>query len=809
MIVGDFNVHWDKSHDRERQQLSSLFETFNLVQHVTTATHTEGHILDLIVTRQEEDLVASCGVGDFISDHRAILVQLNCGKPHPIRKIVSFRKIKSLNSALLEHDIMTSDLHNAELDNVDDAVAAYNTVLCGLLDKYAPLQTRSVAERPPTSWISADILQAKRERRRSERVWRKSGLIVHRDIYRQNCMHVKELIQKSKIKHFQTKIEECEGDQRKLFQIVDKLLGRGKTTSLPTASSSLALAESFNSFFISKIATIRQDLSKLERSTHPLSFDLNSELKHCNKRLSDFQPTTKEEIQKIILNSSKASCILDPLPSTLLRQVLPPLLPVITHIVNLCLSSGHFPSVQKSAIVKPLLKKSSLSPEMFKNFRPVSNLPFLSKVIEKVVAVRLVDHLIDNSLLDDMQSAYRRHHSTETALLSVHNDLLTAVDEGKCAFLVLLDLSAAFDTVDHTILLSFLEHHIGLSGSVLGLLQSYLTGRTQCVSVDNILSDVSSLEFGVPQGSVLGPIAFCIYTLPLCTILRHHKLQYHIYADDTQIYFSFNILDSASSLLKIESCISDIRSWMIKNKLKINDSKTEFLVISSPKSTISRNIHLTIGQSSINPSESCRNLGVTFDQHLTMEKHIRVLCKTIHFHLRNIGAVRHLLTDRGAAQLIHALVTSRFDYCNSLLYGLPESKINILQKMQNIAARIVSRCPKFSHITPILHDLHWLPIKFRILFKILVFTYQVLDGTAPAYLCQLLETYQETRSLRSSEQHLLAMPKTRLRTYGDRSFMAAAPREWNNLPLELRLAPTLDSFKRALKSFLFKRYFDN
>ena len=189
-----------------------------------------------------------------------------------------------------------------------------------------------------------------------------------------------------------------------------------------------------------------------------------------------------------------------------------------------------------------------------------------------------------------------------------------------------------------------------------------------------------------------------------------------------------------------------------------------------------------------------------------MGKHIRVLCKTIHFHLRNIGAVRHLLTDRGAAQLIHALVTSRFDYCNSLLYGLPKSKINIPQKMQNIAARIESRCPKFSHITAILHDLHWLPIKFRILFKILVFTYQVLDGTAPAYLCQLLETYQETKSLRSSEQNL-AMPKTRLRTYGDRSSMAAAPREWNNLLLELLLAPTLD--KRTLKSVLFKRYFDN
>ena len=226
-------------------------------------------------------------------------------------------------------------------------------------------------------------------------------------------------------------------------------------------------------------------------------------------------------------------------------------------------------------------------------------------------------------------------------------------------------------------------------------------------------------------------------------------------------------------------------------------------------STISRNIHLTIGHSFINPSESCRNLGVTFDQHLTMEKHIQALYRTIHFHLRNIGTVCHVLTNRGAAQLIHALVTSRFDYYNPLLYGLRESEINILQRMHIVAARIVSRCPKFSHITPVLYDLHWLPIKFRIFFKILVFTYRVLDGTAPAYLCQLLQSYQQNRSLRSSGKHLLATSKARLKTNRDRCFMAAAPREWNNFPLELHVAPTLDSFKKSLTSLLFQGYFDD
>ncbi len=179
----------------------------------------------------------------------------------------------------------------------------------------------------------------------------------------------------------------------------------------------------------------------------------------------------------------------------------------------------------KSAIIHPLIKKPSLDPEILKNFRPVSNLSFISKVIEKVVAARLQDHMNANNLLDPMQSAYRAGYSTETALLRVHNDIVSSVDNGKGVFLVLLDLSAAFDTVDHEILLKFLEDYIGLDGSVLKLFDSYLSGRTQCVSISGVLSEFSDLLYGVPQGSVLGPIEFCIYTTALGAIFR---LQYSI-----------------------------------------------------------------------------------------------------------------------------------------------------------------------------------------------------------------------------------------------------------------------------------------
>jgi len=369
---------------------------------------------------------------------------------------------------------------------------------------------------------------------------------------------------------------------------------------------------------------------------------------------------------------------------------------------------------------------------------------------------------------------------------------------------VLLDLSAAFDTVDHSILLSFLKDHIGLSGAVLNILESYLQNRTQCISIDNILSEVSRLIFGVPQGSVLGPIIFCTYTIPLGAILRHHNMPYQIYADDTQLYCSSDLDSAAATLSSIEACVRDIRSWMIRNKLKINDEKTEFLIISSPRKCLHFEEELTIGQSCIAQCKSCRNLGVMFDQHVKMDVHINSICRSTHFHLRNIGAIRSVLTDAAAAQLIHALVTSRLDYCNSMLYDVYDNQRKRLQRIQNIACRIVCRAPKKSEVTDLMKGVHWLPIKQRIIFKILLLTFKALNNLAPEYLRELVTPYCPPRKLRSSELQELRVPKFRCRTFGDRSFEFAAATEWNELPLTIKESPSLATFKSNIKTHLFK-----
>ena len=328
------------------------------------------------------------------------------------------------------------------------------------------------------------------------------------------------------------------------------------------------------------------------------------------------------------------------------------------------------------------------------------------------------------------------------------------------------------------------------------------------MSVNGVISEFCHLVFGVPQGSVLGPHIFCTYLLPLGSILQHHKLDYHIYADDTQVYCSTNLLNPQDDLKRITACVADIRTWMIQNKLKINDDKTEFLILHSSHKEFTANLNFEIGQTLVKPSDTCRNLGVIFDSHMKMENQIQSICQSVNFHLRSINSVRDSLTDEATVLLVHALITSKLDYCNSLLHGLPDKLINCLQRLQNIAARIVSRTSKFEHITPVMYELHWLPVEMRIRFKLLLLVYQCVQQTAPTYLCELVHEKKKSKyGIPSYELDHLHIPDSETKTYGDRAFCFNGPREWNKLSLEIRQSKSVEVFKTKLKTLLFKEYY--
>ncbi len=804
LLMGDFNFHIEDHDDNAASRFCSLLGSFDLAQHVCQPTHRDGHTLDLVITRTSEKIIEDIFVTDpVISDHSAIHFKLCIEKPKPLTKTVSYRKWKHIDLEQFKNDISESTIFTEPQTTVDNLVLQYNTVLSSLVDRHAPLKIKTITIRPSAEWYTEEIDEAKRVRRRLEKRSRRTGLYVDSQQYESQCYHINNLLVTTKEKFYCDKIQDNPGDHKALFQVTNKLLNRQVEQQLPAHDSLPELAEKFADFFVDKIEKIKSNLQELQQREN-IQSNFEEEAAPPNAVFSKFEPATEEEVKKLISDSANKSCSLDPMPTWLVKECMGILLPIITKIVNLSLYECVVPSKLKEAILTPLLKKISLDYEVLRHFRPISNLAYISKLVEKIVAVRVTDYAITHNLYELMQSSYKMFHSTETAMIRVQNDLLHAIDSGNDVLLVLLDLSAAFDTVDHEILLKRLTTSFGITGSAHCWFRSYLSNRKQTVTIQGASSTEHDLSCGVPQGSVLGPLLFNIYTLPLGTIIRRHNIEFHLYADDSQLYLVFKRSTLTVSTVQMEELIAEVKSWMVVNMLGLNDDKTEFLVIHSKYRPLEQFPSLTIGSAQVSAVDSARALGVRVDNNLTMEKHVSEMCKKSFLQLRELSRIRKCIPRREAEIITHAFITSRLDYCNSLLYGLPDCTINRLQKIQNSAARLITLTRKYDHITPVLQELHWLPVQSRIKFKILLLTYKALHGIAPQYLTDLLQP-KPARGLRSDNKNFLVIPDTKLKTYGDRAFSKAAPYLWNSIPQSVRMSPSVSVFKSKLKTYMFAK----
>ena len=580
---------------------------------------------------------------------------------------------------------------------------------------------------------------------------------------------------------------------------------------LPSCDSSKDLANKFAQFFHDKVTKLRVDLDNMHSD---LACPDNTPAKivppFCN-----FVPQTEDQVKKFIMKSPSKSCNLDSIPTWLLKHgnIISVLLPIITRGINSSMSTGIVPKQFKQAIISPILKKPGADIEDMKNYRPVSNLAFQGKLLERIVAKQITHHMSNYSLMDQYQSAYKAGHSVETALLKVKSDIDVAMDNNCGTILVLLDLTAAFDTIDHAILLNRMHSDIGVNGVAHNWFASYLKDRSLNVHVGGAYSSSLPLTTGVPQGSVLGPLLFCIYILPLGDIIDAFGVSRHCYADDTQLYVHYNLNDPESlhqAILKMNTCLFAVRDWLQQNKLKLNESKTEY--VNFAPLHYQRKLQpfppICIGAETIHPSDKARNLGAIFDSEMSMMPHVNSVARKMYCSVRLIKQIRPFLDHASCATLIQCLVTSHLDFNNSLLANCPTSTLYILQKAQNCSARLLTGAKLRDHITPVLVDLHWLPVHLRIVFKLLVLVYKGVNHTdAPSYIANWLVHPQPVRSLRSaSDVTKLSVPRTN-KSYGDRSFSTAGPTVWNNIPQNIREFDNLFSFRKNLKTYIFKYMF--
>jgi len=786
VITGDFNIHMDNSSDPHAQFFLSTLENANLSQHVSFPTHRDNHTLDLVITTKDSTLSPQITYSQVSpSDHFPVFTTLTISSlpPPPLIK-TTYRCIKSIDIGKFIRDILVSRLITHPPVELSELVDCYNLTLSTILNYHAPLKYKLVRPKPPNLWFTPAIQKLKSARRHLEQIWITKHTALDLQILKSATNHYHAAIIKAKKVYNSALISSSLANPKKLWNTINNLLHKKNGTSLPTATNPKLMPELFATFFSDKIKNLRTSISSDSATSTSPHFPPPFQAPD----FSFFHPATIDEVSALLAQSPVTSCDLDPIPTTLLKLCKSALIPTITNIINLSLASGVFPDNFKSCSVHPLLKKLNLDKENLSNYRPISHLSFISKLTERLVKNRLMEHLSQNNLLNPFQSAYTKFHSTETTLLYIHDCIIRAISQQQVTGLCLLDLSAAFDTIDHSILLERLTSWFGINNTALSWIKSYLSSRSFSVKINDIKSSYFQLFHGVPQGSVLGPLLFILYTTPLSSIISRTSVNHKLYADDTQLFLSFPATNFEHNIQLLQKTISEISSWMASNFLSLNPSKTEFLLIGLPLQLAKIN-NPTISISNdvrLKPVSSARNLGVIFDSNLSLSEHISYISKNCFAHIRDLRRIRNTLNQTTACTIATSLIHSKLDYCNSLFLNITTQQLNRLQLIQNSAARAVVKFPKFQHITPILKSFHWLKINQRIQYKILSLTYKSLQNHQPSTLRDLL-TVQQTRSTRSSDVVTLQRPANPSRLQiTDRSFYHHAPALWNNLPKTLR-----------------------
>uniref|UniRef100_A0A8C4X3N7 Reverse transcriptase domain-containing protein n=1 Tax=Erpetoichthys calabaricus TaxID=27687 RepID=A0A8C4X3N7_ERPCA len=776
-----------------------LLSSFGLSLGDSPPTHKAGNTLDLVSFRSLP-MFNILSTPLHVSDHHLLSFRfplLTCSSQPPSTPMTTRRNLNSLSLSSLSSAILSSlSPPNCAEPCTATVESATNSLLSSLHNSFnqlCPLSSRP-KRTSPTPWLSETLRNNRRQLRAAERRWRKTH-------HNNDLLSFQSLLSKfatdltsAKSSFYRTKFDKSLSNPRKLFATFSSLL------KSPSPSVSPALSpEDFATFFEDKVATICSSFPQTDM------LPTRSQLT-CATQLHHFTPLSHEEVSQILTASNPTTCSLDPIPSGTFQLISQDLLPHITHIVNGSLTTGHVPTAFKSAVVTPILKKPTLDCSDINHYRPVSLLSFLSKVLERAVYNQLNLFLSNNALLDPHQSGFKAAHSTETALLTVSETLHTARSTNLSSVLILLDLSAAFDTVNHQILLETLTS-LGISSIVWQWFASYLADRSFQVAWQGSQSAPQRLTTGVPQGSVLGPLLFSLYIGSLGKVIAGHGFSYDCYADDSQLIFSFPPDDQQVST-RISNCLADISSWMTSHHLKLNPSKTELLYIRG-NSSPNLDLAISLDNSVIVPSKTARSLGVTLDEELSFSPHISNLSRSCRYLLYNIRRIRPFLTTEATQLLVQTLVISKLDYCNSLLSGLSLKATRPLQLIQNAAARLVFDIPKFSHTTPLLRNLHWLPVAARIRFKTLTLAFKAKTGAAPPYISALVKQRVTSRCLRTSSTARLEPPLLKRRgRHASRLFAVLAPQWWNELPLAVRTAETLTVFKRRLKTHFFQQHLD-
>ena len=794
LVVGDFNVWADETDGKESCDVMDLMNSYGLIQTVDEPTNRSGHTLDHVYLNpyqlETEQHITSEPLG-LTTDHYPNFMNIPTGNSENTTKTVCSRKLKEIDMNEFRRDLQTSieGIDSVQTDFAEH-VAQFNQNARKVMDEHAPLLTWNKRTNGPI-WMDNEYRRNRALRRKYERTWKRSRTDTNRTNYIQQKKLCVEMALEKQTAHYTKLVEDAGSCQKTLFKVANELLDKNEDRVLPPHSDSKQLANEFNQFYVDKVKKIRKSIPTVTPTAHPRPFQ--------GEQLLVFEPTTIEELTELMKEFGVKTSVEDPIPAKLIKSVTDILLPTYTILINKSLAEGSMVNV-KSSVIDPLLKKAGLEIEKNVNYRPVNNLPFFSKLIERVVKKRLEGHMTTNALHEPSQFAYKSNHNTETMMIELCDEVLLGFDENLATVIIFLDLSAAFDTIDPDKLTQILHEELGIGGVALLWFRSFLTGRTQRVKINNEYSDSLEVPCGVPQGSILGPILFNINVRSQPRVFRHCKFNTASFADDSNgrrqfaLKFQFQVLKNG-----VVDCLKDIVEWSYAHFMKINPDKTEILLLfpdSLRKEVMIRGV-IFDGQC-IRFSNCVKNVGVWIDQNLNLKKHVNNIVSHSFKILKDVGRIKKNLTKSHLKNLVHAVISSRLDYCNGILINIEKQVLYKLQKVQNAAARLILGRRRRESAKMALHELHWLNVEARIVYKVLLLVFKWKIGVASENL-QL-----KYKSFYGRESDFLMLETPHFKTkYGKRTFRYNGPRLWNALSEPMRREKDIAIFKKDLKTLLF------
>lgn len=794
VIMGDFNININSMSNYYVQLFTELLSTCNLTQLITEPTRIGQNgstLLDLILC-SEPKLADNVEVieGIINSDHCWIQCDyLGQITDTDTKKELYFkrRNLAKINLNNFIEDLIRIDFMNVyRTHDIDEKIRLFNGTILDLFDRHAPLHVIKVTKKR-SPWLSEGIRSEMKARDKARQKFNKSKREEDWTTYVRLRNHVCKLIRNAKKQYLNVNI--TKNNSKKSWKALKEMgIACKVRKEIPEELKDVnALNNYFTEIFNS--------------STAPDESIVNKYLSQKKDGVANFnfQMTDDFEIAEILSEIKSKAIGYDGIGIDMLISCCPFILPVITHIVNVCIEKGAFPVIWKTSLVIPLPKVDN--PKNFKHLRPISILPCLSKVIEKILEKQIRQHLQDSHILPVVQSGYRKNHSCTTALLHIVDDIVRGTDSGKLTALILLDYTKAFDRLDHKLLLTMLSYY-GFGIESVELLKSYLTKRKQIVKMNDCLSEPCNVTCGVPQGSILGPLLFIIYTSELLLCIEHCTS--HLYVDDTQMYYSFNPDKIEEANYRINRDLNKLATISKGFGLELNADKCKLLLFGRKgavkKCIESGKLNIEIDGSRMDFVISAKNLGVELDQSLRFTKHVSQLIRKSFLKLKLIYSMRLLLNQETKKQLCESLILSNFNYADVVYHKcLTRYDENRIQLIQNACVRLICGLRKFNRgVTEKLKQLGWIRMSERRQLHSLTLYHKIMHIKSPAYLYNKVTFGHDVHQLSTRTRNKIIAPK-QYTVFFERSFTYCIYKYYN-LYIDIAQNMSVKAFSKYIRN---------